>query len=123
MSEIEILSLIERAKAAAIIPCDECRDGEMLLPLCLALEQTARDAKMVRECNAALGKRIAKLEGERDALMKAAIPFAIWEWCDADLEGNECLLVRREDSGPITVGDWRALRKALTVCGKREETK
>jgi hypothetical protein len=45
------------------------------------------------------------------ALIAAAAPFAAHGWVDAELEDDNCPLVR--GSGPITVGHWRALQAAV----------
>jgi hypothetical protein len=44
-------------------------------------------------------------------LLDAAAPFADHGWYDAELEDNNCQLVRH--SGDVTVGDWRKLRLAV----------
>jgi hypothetical protein len=55
--------------------------------------------------------RIGALEAEIGRLRAAALPFAQHDWMDADLEDDNCKLTR--GSGPITVGHWRVLRRAL----------
>lgn len=47
------------------------------------------------------------------ALIAAATPFAAHDWMDAELEDDNCKLTKH--SGPVTVGDWRALRVALAT--------
>jgi hypothetical protein len=53
----------------------------------------------------------AEAADEIERLRGAAKPFAEHDWYDAELEDDNCQLVRH--SGPITVGHWRALRAAL----------
>lgn len=57
----------------------------------------------------AIAREIHMREIER--LRIAAKPFAEHDWYDAELEDNNCRLVKH--SGPVTVGHWRALRTAL----------
>jgi hypothetical protein len=54
---------------------------------------------------------IVSLCEQRAALLVAALPFAAHDWCDADLEDDNCKLTRH--SGNITVAHWRALREAI----------
>lgn len=48
---------------------------------------------------------------ENERLRAALRPFAAHDWMDAELEDDNCKLAR--GSGPITVGHWRAARRAL----------
>ena len=45
------------------------------------------------------------------ALIRAAAPFADHDWYDAGLEDDNCKLTKH--SGPVTVGHWRALGRAI----------
>lgn len=56
-------------------------------------------------------RKFALTECRIAALVAAALPFAQHDWYDAELEDDSCKLTKH--SGPVTVGDWRALRTAL----------
>lgn len=56
-------------------------------------------------------RKFALTECRIAALIAAALPFAEHDWYDAELEDDNCQLVRH--SGPVTVGHWKALRAAL----------
>lgn len=47
------------------------------------------------------------------ALLRAAAPFADHDWYDAELEDDSCKLTRH--SGPVTVGHWRELGRAINA--------
>jgi hypothetical protein len=69
--------------------------------------------------NGFVGSHIEQLLREAAArvreLEEAAKPFADHGWFDAELEDDNCQLVKH--SGPITVGHWRQLRAALREGG------
>ena len=54
---------------------------------------------------------IDRLADEIEQLRTAAKPFADHDWYDAELEDDNCQLVRH--SGPVTVGHWKALRRVF----------
>lgn len=58
-------------------------------------------------------RKFALTECRVAALVAAAKPFADHDWYDAELEDDNCPLTRH--SGPVTVGHWRALGKALNA--------
>lgn len=56
-------------------------------------------------------RKYALTECRVAALIRAAAPFADYDWYDAELEDDSCKLTRH--SGPVTVGHWRALGHAI----------
>lgn len=56
-------------------------------------------------------RKFALTECRIAALIAAAEPFANYDWYDAELEDDNCKLTKH--SGPVTVGHWRALGRAL----------
>lgn len=80
----------------------------------------APDGKTWREALFEEAARRGEAEAERDAaraqmlqLIEAAAPFSDHDWYDAELEDDNCKLTRH--SGPVTVGHWRALGKAVNA--------
>jgi hypothetical protein len=64
------------------------------------------------ELRAEINTQADEAADEIERLRTAAKPFADHDWYDAELEDDSCQLVKH--SGNITVGDWKALRRALT---------
>jgi hypothetical protein len=65
----EVAGLVERATAAASVPCNECRDGELLPPLCAALERMAREIERLRERQRLFDRALTTI-AEKDKLIE-----------------------------------------------------
>lgn len=82
----------------------KCDDGLLMI-------HTDGDIICVEEPNAKGGDRNFPVIAAVPDLLAAALPFAAHDWCDAELEDDNCKLAN--GSGNITVGHWRALRAAI----------